>query len=100
MRPRSTWRSRPPSPQPRSAVEMATNAKWYLSVAEKIRVSAISKVRPDRLSRKTPAASGIRRLHHGPLRGRVPRADRSGALSFAAPQADPFGRGALDDGQA
>ena len=33
---------------------MATKAKWYQMVAEKIRVSAISKSRPDRVTRKTP----------------------------------------------
>jgi hypothetical protein len=48
------WRANPPSPQPRRATEIATKAKWYQIVAEKMRVSPISNMRPDRVRRKTP----------------------------------------------
>ncbi len=33
---------------------MATKAKWYQMVAEKMRVSPISNIRPDRVTRKMP----------------------------------------------
>ncbi len=33
---------------------MATNAKWYQIVAEKMRVSPISNMRPESVTRKMP----------------------------------------------
>jgi hypothetical protein len=54
MRSRRRCRAKPPSPQPRSATEIATKAKWYQIVAEKIRVSPISNMSPDRVTRKRP----------------------------------------------
>ena len=48
----------PPSPQPSRATEMATNAKWYQMVAEKIRVSPISNMRPESVMRKTARLNG------------------------------------------
>ena len=52
---RSACSANPPSPQPSRATEMATNAKWYQMVAEKIRVSPISNMRPESVMRKTAA---------------------------------------------
>jgi hypothetical protein len=54
MRSRRRWRVNPPSPQPRRATEIATNAKWYQMVAEKMRVSPISNMSPDKVTRKSP----------------------------------------------
>jgi hypothetical protein len=51
---RSRCRAKPPSPQPSSATEIATKAKWYQIVAEKMRVRPTSKSRPESVIRKTP----------------------------------------------
>ena len=56
---RSACSANPPRPQPSSATEMATNAKWYQMVAEKIRVSPISNMRPESVMRKTAACMAI-----------------------------------------
>ena len=45
---------RAPAVSPKSATEMATKAKWYHIVTLKIRVSAISSMSVERVTRNTP----------------------------------------------
>ena len=44
---------KPARPHPSNATDTATNAKWHQMVAEQMRVSAISKMRPEKVRRKT-----------------------------------------------
>ena len=44
-----------PAVNPKSATEIATNAKWYHIVTLKIRVSTISYINVDNVTRKSPA---------------------------------------------
>jgi hypothetical protein len=43
-----------PAVIPKSATEIATNAKWYHIVTLKMRVSPISSIRVDNVTRNTP----------------------------------------------
>ena len=45
----------PPTVMPNMAMEMATKAKWYHMVTLKIRVSRISSISVDNVTRKRPA---------------------------------------------
>ena len=65
-----------------SATEMATKAKWYQMVAEKMRVSPISNMRPERATRKTPKAA-----RRGRGRGRLERPGRESVSARSAPAA-------------